>query len=470
MNDDAELLRRYFEEGANDAFAELVRRHVNLVYSVALRQLNGDAHLASDATQLVFTDLARKAGSLVGHRVLAGWLFTSTRFATAKLVRGERRRQAREQEAHLMQQLSHDDSAAQLDWGQIRPVLDDVIGELNEHDREAILLRFFEGRDYASVGAKLHLADNTARMRVERALDKLRGLLERRGVKSTSAALAVALANQAVVAAPVGLAATITGAALTGGAAIAGLGAGGAAVTAAGTFMSITKLQVGLAGALAVAGATGFVVQAESTAALREEAAALRQENAAIVALQAENLRLTRVATEVTELRRDDAAFARLQDEANGLRTRLQQIARAEEEARQRAAQVFDISKLDQAPRPTFQARPHYPEEMKNANVSGEVVVDFIVDANGDVQKAYAARSSQREFEAAAVEAVSKWKFAAGKKGGREVATHMQVPIVFGSKGTPVSTLAPREGEKKPASGVVQLSQYYVETEPKPAK
>jgi RNA polymerase sigma factor (sigma-70 family) len=209
MNDDAELLRRCGEEGANDAFSELVQRHVNLVYSAALRQLNGDAHLAADATQLVFTDLARKAKSLTGHRVLAGWLFTSTRYATAKLVRGERRRHAREVEAQLMQEITQDDPAAQLDWERVRPVLDEVIGELGDHDREAILLRFFEGRDFTSVGARLGLSDNTARMRVERALEKLRGLLHRRGVTSTTAALAVALANQAVVAAPAGLAAVV---------------------------------------------------------------------------------------------------------------------------------------------------------------------------------------------------------------------------------------------------------------------
>jgi RNA polymerase sigma factor (sigma-70 family) len=155
MNEDAELLRRYAEEGANDAFAELVQRHVDLVYSAALRQLNGDAHLAADATQLVFTDLARKAPTLVRHRVLAGWLFTSTRYATAKLVRGERRRHAREREAQLMHETSHDDSTVQLDWQRVRPVLDDVIGELGDRDREVILLRFFEGRDYADVGAKL---------------------------------------------------------------------------------------------------------------------------------------------------------------------------------------------------------------------------------------------------------------------------------------------------------------------------
>lgn len=93
--------------------------------------------------------------------------------------------------------------------------------------------------------------------------------------------------------------------------------------------------------------------------------------------------------------------------------------------------EVFDISKLDQVPVPKFQARPQYPFEMRRSGVSGEVVVDFIVDSNGDVKNAYAARSTQREFEASAVQAVSKWKFRPGKKGGKAVNTHMQVPIVF---------------------------------------
>jgi periplasmic protein TonB len=92
---------------------------------------------------------------------------------------------------------------------------------------------------------------------------------------------------------------------------------------------------------------------------------------------------------------------------------------------------VFDISMLDQTPVPRFQARPQYPFEMRRAGIAGEVVVDFIVDTNGDVQNAYAIRSSQREFEAAAVQAVQKWKFKPGRKGGKDVPTHMQVPIVF---------------------------------------
>ncbi len=96
-----------------------------------------------------------------------------------------------------------------------------------------------------------------------------------------------------------------------------------------------------------------------------------------------------------------------------------------------RGMKVFDVSMLDQTPVAKFQARPQYPFEMRRAGIAGEVVVDFIVATNGDVQNAYAIRSSQREFEAAAVQAVSKWKFKPGRKGGRDVPTHMQVPIVF---------------------------------------
>ncbi|MGH7947560.1 MAG: TonB family protein, partial [Opitutaceae bacterium] len=441
MNDDAELLRCYVEKGANDAFSELVRRHVNLVYSAALRQLNGDVHLAADATQIVFADLARKARSLAGHRVLAGWLFTSTRYATAKLVRAERRRHAREAEAHLMHEINQD-NGAQLDWQRVRPVLDDVMGELGEPDREAILLRFFEGRDYAGVGAKLNLSDNTARMRVERALDKLRLLLERRGVKSTSAALSVALAEQAVMAAPAGLASAVAGSALAGGTAVAGIATAGTAGTGSlptiANIMSMTKLQMGLSSALAVAGASAFVWQANSNAGLRDEAARLRKENEAITALETGNLKLGRLAAEVQEMRGDDAEFARLQREAGALKTRMQEIARAEE-ARQirkdKSGQVFGISMLDQTPVARFQSRPQYPFEMRRAGISGEVVVDFVVDTNGDVQNARPIRSSQQEFEAAAVQAVSKWKFKPGRKGGSDVLTHMQVPIVFSLEG-----------------------------------
>ena len=278
-------------------------------------------------------------------------------------------------------------------------------------------------------------------MRVERAVDKLHGLLVRRGVTSSAAALAVALANQAVATAPAGLAATVTGAALAGAGVTAGAAAGGGVVA---TFMSMTKLQVGITSALAVAGATGFVLQAQSNAALRNEVASLRQENAAIGPLQVENAKLARTAAEVADLRNDDAELQRLGAESAALKTRMQQLAQARAGTAAPTGEVYDIAKLDQAPRPKLQARPQYPREMRQAGVKGEVTVDFIVDQDGNVQNAYALKSSRREFEAAAVEAVSQWKFSPGQKGGRAVNTHMQVPIVFSLSGDEVSADGPR--------------------------
>jgi RNA polymerase sigma factor (sigma-70 family) len=475
MIEDAELLRRYGDQGREDAFAELVRRHLNLVYSAALRQVNGDAHLAADATQLVFTDLAGKAATLANHPVLAGWLFTSARFAAAKLVRGEQRRHAREQEAHLMQELTHDDPAEQLDWARVRPVLDDVLGELSETDRAAILLRYFEGRDYADVGARLRVAENTARMRVERALDKLRALLERHGLKSTSAALAAALTTQAVITAPAGLAATVTTAAMTSGALLGGVGASGTAAGAGAKFLSITKLQLAISAALAGGAATGFVAQARSNAQLRDEIARLREENVRGASVRAENVQLARIAAEVADLRRDDVEFGRLQKESEVLRARLQQLAR-EERNRPAPLQAFEVAQVDRAPVATFHGRPQYPAELRNLGVGGTVVVDFIVDTNGAVRNARALRSSLaakaanvstlstftvagstthaegpaqppesadamawQALAAAAVEAVGNWKFEPGHKGGREVNTHMQAPIVFSLNRAPAA-------------------------------
>src|SRR5436190_22898787 len=105
MLTDAELLRRYAEEKSEAAFSELVQRYLDLVYSAALRQVYGDAHRAQDVTQVVFTTLARKAASLTGHPVLAGWLYTATQHAAAKVIRSETRRHAREQEAHAMHEI-----------------------------------------------------------------------------------------------------------------------------------------------------------------------------------------------------------------------------------------------------------------------------------------------------------------------------------------------------------------------------
>src|SRR5471032_1872956 len=123
MSGDPELLRRYVEERSEAAFAELVRRHLNLVYFAALRQVGGDTHRAKEVAQAVFTDLARKARSLTGRATLTGWLHTSTRFAAAKLRRADLSRQQHEQEVTMMNAIMEPDPAAE--WERLRPMIDD---------------------------------------------------------------------------------------------------------------------------------------------------------------------------------------------------------------------------------------------------------------------------------------------------------------------------------------------------------
>jgi len=209
--EDAQLLGRYLEDSSEQAFAELVRRHVNLVYFAALRRVGDDRHLADDVTQSVFADLARKAPSLKGRTALIGWLYTSTRFAAAQAMRTEQRRRTRETEARSIYELH---IAPEPGWHQLRPVIDEAMDELNEQDREAVLLRFFENHSLAEIGVKFSLSPDAARMRIDRALDKLRGLLAHRGIASTSVALAAIFASQSGLSAPSGSVARIVAAAL----------------------------------------------------------------------------------------------------------------------------------------------------------------------------------------------------------------------------------------------------------------
>jgi RNA polymerase sigma factor (sigma-70 family) len=184
---DSELLRRYVSGQSEAAFAELVGRYLGLVYSAALRQVSGDVAAAQDIAQAVFVDLARKASSLTQHPSLAGWLYTSTRFLAANARREMTRRAAREQIAHAMNQLHPAES--EPDWSTLQPVLDEAMHDLEAAEREAVLWRFFEQRSFADIGERLGLKENSARMRVERALDKLRAALKHRGITSTAIAL-----------------------------------------------------------------------------------------------------------------------------------------------------------------------------------------------------------------------------------------------------------------------------------------
>lgn len=246
MTDDAELLHRFAVDHAEDAFAELVRRHLTLVYFAALRRTNGDTHLAEDVSLQVFVSLARQARGLRPGTCLPGWLYVATRHAAANAMRTERRRKHREQEAHAMHELSTP-SPEDCGWERMKPELDSVLDQLKEADRNAVLLRFFQHRAYAEIGAVLHVSEDAARVRVNRALEKMRTLLAKRGITSTAAALAAALAQPPAAAMPAALATTVTATALSG---IATVGLGTASTFSLWTIMSTTKAITGIAGAV----------------------------------------------------------------------------------------------------------------------------------------------------------------------------------------------------------------------------
>lgn len=258
MLPDTALLSAYAQRSDQAAFAEFVRRHLGLVYFAALRRTGGQATLAEEIAQRVFVQAGLKAAALAGHATVAGWLYTTTRNLATDALRSEAARARREQEAHRRLDLM----AGEIDthWEQVRPLIDRELDALGAADREAILLRFFSGLPFAAIGEALHTSEDAARVRVNRALEKLRVRLRGRGFASTAAALGAALGQQALAAPPAHLAAATCsaafGAAATGTTAIAGTAAAAASWFG---IMSMTKIVTGAAVVIA-AGCLGFAV------------------------------------------------------------------------------------------------------------------------------------------------------------------------------------------------------------------
>ena len=208
---DRQLLDRYTSRHAEDAFAEIVRRHLALVHSAALRQVRSP-QLAEEVAQSVFTDLARQAQRLAPDTVLTAWLYQVTRRTAIDVVRREASRQLREQIATEMNAIN----ATDADWTHIEPLLDDAMHALDETDRTAVLLRYFENKSLREVGVALGTSDDAAQKRVSRAVEQLREFLAQRGVTVGASGLVVVISTNAVLVAPAGLSAAITAAALAG--------------------------------------------------------------------------------------------------------------------------------------------------------------------------------------------------------------------------------------------------------------
>ena len=310
MSDAQQLLADYARNGSEASFRELVTRYVDLVYSTALRMVNGDSHRAQDVTQTVFMDLARLAPKLKANPMLGGWLHRHTCFTASKLMRGERRRQIRERQAVEMQALNKDDNKME----KLAPVLDEAINELGEEDRKAVLLRFYERCDLRSVGQALATSEDAAQKRVARALERLQAILTRKGVALSAAALGTFLAGEAVSAAPAGLVTSIIGGVLAGAAAGNSL-----TLTAITWFNAKTAATILVLAAIALAG--GSLVKQRHVARLQ----AANQ----VLAAQLENQTAQRQAVtglssaeigELERLRTNTDELLRLRNEVNQLR------------------------------------------------------------------------------------------------------------------------------------------------------
>ena len=212
---DIELLQNYHRQGSEAAFAALVERHINLVYSAALRHVGIAAH-AEEITQAVFVILARKAAGLRPDTVLEAWLYETTRLTALSFLRGERRRQFREQEAYM--QSTQPESTAASVWPQLAPLLDEAMARLGKKDREAIVLRFFKEKNLGEVAMAMNISETAAQSRVHRAVEKLRKFFTKRGVTPSSVAIAGAISANSVQAAPVGLAKAVSAVAIAKGA------------------------------------------------------------------------------------------------------------------------------------------------------------------------------------------------------------------------------------------------------------
>jgi RNA polymerase sigma factor (sigma-70 family) len=257
---DMQLVEDYVARNSQEAFAELVRRHVNLVYSVALRSLR-HPESAQDITQAVFILLAQKAAGLKRKIILSGWLYQTARLTSASFLRGEIRRQRREQEACMQSTLD----AAQPDeiWSQMAPVLDEAMGRLRQKERDAILLRYFEGKSFPEIATAMDLKESAVKARVSRAMEKLRKFFARRGIAISAAVLASVIATNSIHAAPGTLASSIAVTASAKGAA--------ASVSTAALVKSTAKLMawlkikfMALTGATAILAAAGAAVAVSS--------------------------------------------------------------------------------------------------------------------------------------------------------------------------------------------------------------
>jgi len=325
---DAELLAAFARNRDEDAFRELVRRHLGMVFATA-RRLVGDAHEAEEIAQTVFQLFAEKAGTIGAGQSLAGWLYHAARHHALHRVRSEGRRRQREQLAAAMNPATESAPLPPL-----LAELEDALTELPADERDTLVLRFLEDRQLREVGRELGVSEEAARKRVARALDRLRDVFARRGITASTGAITVALLGQAGVGVPAGLGATISTTVL-GGTAVAAATALVTETTT--TTMNLFNLKTAAAilGAAAVTGTTTYLVQEREADRLRADYQTLSETHGKLTAEQLEARAMIQLRDEqIAALKRDVGELPRLRGEVDRLNRDLSARNKLEEENR----------------------------------------------------------------------------------------------------------------------------------------
>jgi RNA polymerase sigma factor (sigma-70 family) len=377
---DMELLREYQRTRSDDAFTTLARRHIDLIFSAAIRQVRSK-ELAEEITQAVFIELVRSAPKLRDDTILAAWLYQVTRRRAVDLIRRETRRRSREEAAAKDFNPMNDDLSR---WRDLEPLLDEAMADLDEKERAAVILRFFQNQSLRDVGLALGVSEDTAQKRVSRALDRLRDLLAARGAVATSAVIAAGISGNAVQAAPATL--------------LTGLTAGVAAQTALTTTLVMTTLQKIATITLLTAGIGTAVFEGLHATILSRQLQNLQSKDAAYAAqfqdLQNQrNALMARTSTleqENEQLRRNAAELARLRAEV----TRLAQENRERKPAEGFADIAMQWKEKEGKLRRLMDAQPaqRVPEmDLLGDRMWLDIARDADLDSNEGVRKAFSA-------------------------------------------------------------------------------